>query len=288
MTVKKILLFLLILLFSTLLISFEEPVKTLKEKQQKLNVRTIYKKSKIKIARAKRYEVVDGASTENVLERIEKEFDTEGRIVVLRKFNGNIIEKESHYKYDKNSNLVKEVVRSGEGKILEETDYKYDSEGRVISAESKDGNGKLTDIYEYYYGKDRKIIRAKMYNGEKILLNTVEYFYPADYDKDECYEMNIFDDAGNLVSRVVYTYDARGNLVEKINYRKGNVEKDRLYYSYDENNNLTRIKKVTGTNIVSGYEKRAYNKEGLNTEIKILSGENVITSFIKIEYETYQ
>lgn len=288
MAVKKVLVVFLIVFFPKILLSFEEPIKTLQEKQEKSLLRSTYKRLKVKIAKAKRYEVVDGVPTENVLERIEKEFDLEGRLVVFRKFTGLVIEKESHYKYDQNSNLIKEVIRSGDGKIVEETNYKYDSEGRIISAESRDGKGKLTAIYEYSYSKDKKFINAKKFDGEKILLNTIEYIYPRDFDKDKCYEMNILDDGNNLVSKLVFNYDAKGNLAEKINYGKENKEKDRLYYSYDENNNITQIKRISSNKSVIGYENRGYNNNGLNTEIKILSGENQITSLIRIEYETYQ
>jgi len=285
MGIRKMLAGFLILAISTLLFSYEEPVKTLKEKQIKNEIRNKNKEAKIRIVRAYRYEIKDGKPTETILEKNEKEYDMEGRLAVMRKFTGKEIEKEWHYKYDQDSNMTEEVIRSGRLKILEKTNYKYDSQGRIISAETRDGSNKIIALYEYSYSEDKRIIKAKKYDGSKIILNTVEYLYPKNYDQDDCIETDVYDDGNNLIMKTVFSYDAKGNLSEKTSFGKDGKIKDTLFYSYDENNNLIKIKKESSSKALLGYEFRSYDKDGLLTEMKIVSGEEELTSLIKIEYK---
>jgi len=284
MEIRKLLAGFLILACSTFLFSYEEPVKTLKEKQAKSEIRNKNKVAKIQIVRAYRYEIKDGKPTETVLEKNEKEYDAEGRLAVMRKFSGKEIEKEWHYKYDDNSNMTEEVIRSGKLRIIEKTNYKYDSQGRIISAETRDESNKIIAFYEYSYSDDKRTIRAKKYDGNKIILNTVEYLYPKNYDQDECFETDVYDDGNNIVLKTVFKFDAKGNLIEKSSFGKDGKARDTLYYSYDDSNNLVKIKKESGLKTLLGYEYRSYDKDGLQTETKIVSGEDEITSLIKFEY----
>lgn len=186
------------------------------------------------------------------LDNIYVEFDTDGKVTVLQRFNaGNRPTGKELFHYGKGSRLESRQIVSAEGKTLETSVYRYRN-GRLQSVTVMDGSGKTVKREEYhYYGKGRVRINLKGTDGSDKSYQILEYdkygrnlsnvMYSSKGDKilsDFRYEYDslgrvsaFFTESALLgVMNGVKTYDSNGFCCEQL--LSGSKKDSRLTYRF--------------------------------------------------------
>lgn len=165
--------------------------------------------------------------------------------------NGNEIESSSYEsdgnlstkrvcKYDKNGNIIESSSYKSDGDLSSKLIFKNDEKGNKIELDSYSSDGSLNYkfVYEYDYKGNR--IRWESYDSDNELYSKTSYSYYLNGNKaDELYNSGDsrygffikysrykYDDNNNLIEYSdtdknveTYSYDNKGNWIEKITYK---------------------------------------------------------------------
>nr|WP_314551966.1 type IV secretion protein Rhs [uncultured Capnocytophaga sp.] len=151
--------------------------------------------------------------------------------------------------YDKEGLLLESASRDDSNTLLSKNVYEYDERGNLTKhdVETPDGTIFMSRI-NAYNGQDQLIERTECMAGlcdEKI---TYTYLPNGKVAEESKYSKK------ELSSKTVYTYDAKGNTIEKQVFDKDNNLKQRVTSVFDENNNETEVKYFDGEGNVTKTE----------------------------------
>lgn len=203
--------------------------------------------SKIKILKIIRYELPSATTSCDEAEGrmlSETEFESRwGKVVCERQYNNEgLPEQETIYSYNDDGFLVREVLKEGDGTVMEERSwepderqrigveylhyadgsedkvtYAYDGDGQLIRklTEDADGDPEKLEVFEY---EDGRLVRAAVYE---------------DFDDP--------DDPGEVVREQIYTYDGEGRLSDKTEVDTVQEFHQRRVNEYDEQGHRVQV-----------------------------------------------
>ena len=152
--------------------------------------------------------------------------------------------------YDDRNNLIKRSVVTGGKDPLVQLIMTYDEEGKLI--EKRECNTDLDHIYTYEYDDQGRILAELNNDGDVVN----KYFYRADGSYKVQHgsfsdDYSVYDQNGNVQerhfdseSKMVYTYNKNGILVEAIYYFENTI-RYKMIYQLDEHNNPVKIIRVS-------------------------------------------
>lgn len=150
------------------------------------------------------------------------------------------------FKYDKNGNLIKEILLQSNGKVASWTEYDVDSNGQILRASHKNKSEGEYGYSTYTYKKGRVVKCHSAFIGGREA--NIKYKY---------------NSVGNLTTVVsadyknTYTYDANGRLTAVHIDRGSNSALD-YQFSYDNDGYLARITQLHYTDGVDAYTDFIY------------------------------
>ncbi|MCP9611133.1 hypothetical protein [Coprobacter tertius] len=91
---------------------------------------------------------------------------------------------------------------------------------------------------------------------------------------------------GNLVTRVVYSYDNSGNCIQVNVYRGAFYPKSQITYKYNAQNAPVEITKYNSFNFPVEKEELIYDNKGYNTLKRFFDGRNKLKYTITLQYDS--
>jgi YD repeat-containing protein len=162
------------------------------------------------------------------------------------------------FKYDANGNMTELINYSGDGKLVS-TIKTYDANGYPISEETILSNGNV-DV--------RSTIKADT-KGNKIEQNDVKA-----------------DPTGTLFNfKQFYSYDEKGQLVERAAYRDNGAFFYKYGFTYDASGNKTEWTRLGPNNSISGKVVYKYNDKNNLIEQNEYEGASTLKSSYTFTYE---
>ena len=169
---------------------------------------------------------------------------------VLLKIDNRFSKKLTHYLYDSKGNLLEEICSSLEGKILNRYIYEYDRNNHLISKKYNDciiqsfeydDKGRILkysserDLYSYFYENDKLKEKIRELNNSEGVKKEI-FIEKFNFEGNVSETINIENE--KVVSKTIYKYDSRGNLIEKSQLDFKNVVVFKKEFIYDLNNYL--------------------------------------------------
>lgn len=153
------------------------------------------------------------------------------------KDDSNTLLSKNLYEYDERGNLTRHDVETPSGEIFMSRLNAYDANDRLIER-SECMVGICDEKIVYIYNADNKVSEENHYSKEK-LSKKVLFTYDA---KGNIVEKRVVDAENALQQRVVSTFDANDNAVEvKYFDKEGKVSKTETYlFVYDKKKNWTK------------------------------------------------
>ena len=160
--------------------------------------------------------------------------------------SGKDMKQQKHvYEYDDCGNMVYEYMRgNGTGEATVENTYTYDALHRIVSVHENYGN----DNRSYTYDSLGNLTYETSQGNKSV-----------DYKLNNLNQITSSSDDGWKTS-TTYTYDLRGNLIQKL-YIKNNKQSVTGAYTYDETNKM-----VKGVNDIGESSEYLYNGLGALVE----------------------
>ena len=213
-----------------------------------------------------RLEMVKRNPDNSQLSREQKKYKANDTIVIEKNLYDlqNILTDKTTYDYDQKKNLVKENKFLRQETVQYITSYEYDDKKRKTVESSYNAAGDL--IYKTIFGYEgNKLASKETINGKDNTSETVDkYIYDAKgnlvkeynfnnidkietldeytYDANNNQTSRVYTKGGNMIAKVLQTYDAKNNLTSsKVMDNEGKVLDDKSYaYTYDEKGNWTK------------------------------------------------
>jgi len=211
-----------------------------------------------------------------------KEYNKHGNLIKEIYYRRGNVNQKMSYKYDENQNKTEFINYSAKNdEVVFKQEFFYNEKNLKIRENRYNGNDYFK-IYYDYNDQDRlkKITKKKLVGTDKKLEEERIYTYKGDKQI-----INVLDDEGNKLSKIINTYDKNQNLTSFVTYDTEGKELKKLTYKYNKNNQKTDEIKYQNGNFI--YHKNFdYNKKGNLVEIqKEQPRENVHISKI-YEYDT--
>ena len=156
------------------------------------------------------------------------EFNQVGNVVKIVQYDENWnLKKVVTCKYDEDDNLIEEIVRSNDGRLIE----------RLIKEYNDEGEGKLTSRTQYDENGEVKSYSTKEYEGGYLVKSTtvgeIETVKQCKRDGEIVLEISTYED-GKLMNSVHYSkYDPKG-INEYVVYDADGVKTKEVYVRYDD------------------------------------------------------
>lgn len=164
-------------------------------------------------------------------------------------YHGKIKYQTSYYKYNKNGQLVEEVIEPSP-KFVERNNfprkyiYDYDEKVRKISYTHYDVDDSIEYRKRYYYDENDRVVKEEAFSGElygeNLIMSTL-YDYRYSNGSNLVEEKRIYEEVeGRRQKKIEYYYEEETNLlVEKIEYIDNNMS-SRTLYTYDDKGRLLK------------------------------------------------
>lgn len=181
------------------------------------------------------------------------------------------VEKEEEAEKERETEKEEEK-EAPEKKVKEKEPEEPKYEMREVTEEVEVVKRKLTyfargvlDRYRVYTYPDEaaRVLDEKLYNSEDKLQERVEYRY----ENGNPAEKAVYDGAGDLQRRHVYSYDDAARLTEDALYNASEELQSRSVYTYDEEGNKVEWRVYDGSGGLLSYTKYIY-ENGRNTRIE--------------------
>ncbi|MDY5970035.1 MAG: hypothetical protein SPJ13_08510 [Bacteroidales bacterium] len=200
----------------------------------------------------------------SVVQRMEKMFDKEGRLVEERYRRRKHINRIT-YKYNKRGNCVERDEYSLEHKVFVRYKYKYDRWGNQIEEQGYDSQGQLLHTLSHRYNEKGDELEKRMRHGESI--DKMEYRFDAGGRLvEERKQKN-----GRFDLLRTYRYDEKGNKAEETTMdSNGNRTTQRFAYRYDENGHMLEEQMLDDEGNVTVQYLMQYDDAGRITQRKQL------------------
>ena len=230
-----------------------------------------------------------GQYLEILQNQIRTNYDKNGNISSVVKYNGNdqLLSKDIYF-YN-NDGLLFELSRYGsDGLLIWKNIFKYGNHKHIINEASYDFDGSLNWQDNFKYNHDNYVIEKTSYlkgEGNEFISQTFRY----NSDKQLAKETSYYPD-GKRSSDFIYTYSSDGKLIEEkfYDYNKNLTLKDQ--YKYDQKDNMTEWNLVDNNgNLINNYEGVAkkifqYNREGNITDIEFFDESGTVVRKILYKY----
>lgn len=141
------------------------------------------------------------------------------------------------FKYDANGNMTELSNYGADGKSTSTIKYTYDENGLLVKEETllKDGTVDMVSTVKTD-AKGNKIEQEDVRAGGNVLFN---YRHVYTYDqKGQQLERVAFRGNGALLFKYNFTYDDRGNKIEWLQTGPNNTIVGKVVYKFNENNNM--------------------------------------------------
>jgi len=139
----------------------------------------------------------------------------------------------SKYVYDKNYNLLETSSSNERDGFLYKSEYKY-TDSMLDSVLFLNNKNQLLTTIKIKYDSDKRKVGVSEFNSTGISLET-EYKYDSN--------SNLIEIKNNKLSSFSYKYDAKGNVIDEIEYNSGGYQQNRFGYEYDSSTGLL-VKKI--------------------------------------------
>lgn len=214
---------------------------------------------------------------ETVSEKLEYQYDDQGRIVLHRHYFADELSEEVEITYNDSGKPVKEVITFLDGSKTENL-YRYNDAGKLEKKEVKDEEGgmEMEETFEY---EDGELVRHAKYNSEGVLTDEYKFIYREEDGKKVLSEELEEHPLDGVQFRTVHrkdgsvTYDKKGGIyssIKKVLDEKGREAENHvktlnrqvsIFYRYDEKDQLVGEERQNGgmTNFIS---RKIYNNEG--------------------------
>ena len=200
-----------------------------------------------------KYDFVDslGEIKDHFMEKYIVRYDTNGNKIEeeYHDSTGNRAQNEyginkTHYKYDVYNNEIEVTNYDLSGSIVDtlgynyKTIYEYGTNGNIIKKSDYDSNIILITEYVYKYDFDNNLIEDIYINSNGRQLKKYIHKYNSDGYK---IETNLrMGDSNLLLSREIYKYDAKNNMVEMVVYDMNGNLRNKNRYEYNSNGYLVK------------------------------------------------
>ena len=170
--------------------------------------------------------------------RIDMSYDSDGEVLTETRFSdlaGTQVVVNSNDTYNADGEITSLVDRNGSGTVVASFTYTYDLDNRVLT----EVNLGMTTTYTY--DADSQL------TSEVSPLATIDYTYDAGGNRTN--DNSMIGPGNRLLSdsNWAYTYDADGNLVEKVGVSPGPDKGLTWTYTYDNRNQMTTAVEVQGS-----------------------------------------
>jgi hypothetical protein len=164
---------------------------------------------------------LNGALTDSLYHYADIEVDS-GQLVSL--------DSSASYVYDANKRLIRAVRYEPDGSLMGRHEYRYDATGRLVETidYARDGTVSEKHLFSYDPARHQTTVTWQMYFGKP---STKYIVYTFD-SKGHAIERTALNDDRSLFHRIVYSYDAKGNLSKEGHYDAKNVYGWGQIYTY--------------------------------------------------------
>jgi hypothetical protein len=210
----------------------------------------------------------DGKPEKEGYKNTYKEFDKFGNVIKEIYYRSGDINQKLSYKYDQNQNKTEYINYSAKkDQISFKQTIEYDDEGKKIMEERYNGSEHFKIDYRYNDNDELTEIIKK-----KQITSGASVSYELDERRVFSREGNtttieVLDDSGTLLSKIVNKYDNRGNLIEFNEYEPNGDRVKQISYKFNDQNLKVQEVKYQQGNFI--YKKDFhYDKDGNLTEIQ--------------------
>ena len=183
-------------------------------------------------------------------------FDSNGNTIETLWFDYDGSLTRRTYSYDTNGNLIKESDNKGFCRT-----YKYDTNGNEIECDWHESNGERSLTCTQYDWRGNKTEEIH-YKGDGIIYS--KYLYKYDWRGNMIEEIYENKNSANYNHKYVYKYDWLGNKTEEIHYEGEGELSSKHLYTYSAKGNLMKEEVYDSNGILT--EKKEYNANGDETE----------------------
>lgn len=157
--------------------------------------------------------------------KVKYDYDANGNRILSTSFDKqNKLKYKTIYRYNENNLLIEEIHLSAEEKLKARELYRYDKNGNRILWEHYLSDGRLSSSIRHTYDNINNLVDNLMCELRDSILIIGDHFkYVYDSLNNEIEEKTL-DAKGVLVRKLIsqYTYDAKGNWIECIQYINNN------------------------------------------------------------------
>jgi len=221
-------------------------------------------------------------------------YDSKERLIEETVYtDGNVVEGKTVRTYDENSNLIDVAEYGEEDEVEFKTEFIYEA-GRLVEERRKneDDKGSAAGYCKHNYDGEGNRVETLEYDAQNVLVTKMIYKY--DKKKNLIEESTYVSDDGDgleLDATIVYTYDNQSRLLERI-IKNDEMVFEKVAYKYDAKNNIVEENFFERDDADdSGYETRIayeYDKDGhilKETEYELVDGSMNVMIHSKHVYE---
>ena len=153
-------------------------------------------------------------------------FNSEGDLSSLKLYNSDeTVQGLARFDYDSNRKVLGSAIYGSNGTLQQKVLMRYDDKGRQSELSTYNSSGELEEKTLYKYDESGKLAEISNYNGSGALLNTETPKSGASdpsvrkHDAEgKLIERTLYGENGCCQWRIIYRYDAAGNVIEATKY----------------------------------------------------------------------
>ena len=189
--------------------------------------------------------------------------------------------------YSAKGERLERIFRNKEGALVKKILYRYDDNGRKIEEHHIKPDGSLEHNVTYKYDARGNCTEWASFSARGVLVGKQTFYYDAKNNNTQEVWWFLADSSRN--QKLVYTYNDKGQEVERKKYTLSDSLKYKDVSSYDYTGSLMKMERFdTGNNIVPGFSNTyqyEYDKKGnwIKKEVQA-KGKTGYLYLRKIEY----
>lgn len=261
----------------SVLMAHEEPPRTLREKEQKIEEANRIKKLGIRSSVA--WKTINEKKTKYLV----TDYDENGFILSISLFKDDgSIETRVAYVFDERGNMILDSDYNSDGVLIEKIEYAFDRKGRVKASTNYEGD-KIDSSFSYEFNDIGDTVIFRKYKANEELEYLIDYRYAGKADKTDLVEVKKYKPSGELMLYVTYEYSDDGSIKTKSVYGPDMALVHKFSYVY-EHGLRVQIIKILPEEKISFIQNFKYDELGNVLQVTALDAENKITSQINYEY----
>jgi len=230
--------------------------------------RKYVQKNKIKNKKAWAYQYKFGEPNEQGILVYETNYDGNGNIQDSLVYNSNKVSFHEKYTYNEKNELIVRVLIDSLGKEVQRSERMFNESGKE-SGFAMYANDSLYYKQLREYNNLDELIRLTEYDasGEPKMISEFSY-----NENSDLLSQTELDNAGNIVSKISYNYDGKGNKIGISNYNSTGVLQGKTLLKEYENGNAHLVEKYDAFDSLYASYQYEYNEAGEETKNIILNG----------------